>query len=94
MPESDDVPQLTFAEQSLDALRESLRMADEYLIQAHAAERGAVMVERVAVTNQNVQSIGIVLTRTASGLLEIAVTHRGQEGSEVIAPNDTQEFDV
>lgn len=104
MADERETPQLTFAEQSLimldraeraiEALRENLRMADEYLIQARAAERGAVMVERVVVTNQNVQSVGVQVARDTAGRLEIVVTHRGEEASQLIAPNDSEEFDV
>ena len=102
---SEDHPEeLSFAEAGLVAvdramrmmeqLRGHLRVADEYLLRARAADHGAVLVEHVNVENKHVQSISVMVRRDHGGHCTVTVAHRGESGMNMIPAGASMEFEV
>ena len=81
-------------QRALDELRHQFQAADEYLLRARAAERGAVLVEHVTVDNKHVQSISVAVQRDNGGHVTVMVAHRGTDGMMSIPSGSMVEFDV
>lgn len=81
-------------QRTLEDLRTQLRLADEYLLRAHATDRGSVIVERVTVDNKHVQSISALATRDHGGHVTVMVAHRGASDMTTIPAGSSVEFEL
>jgi hypothetical protein len=78
----------------MEQLREQLRSADEYLLRARAADKGAVLLETITLENKHVQSISVQVRRDHGGRSTVIIAHRGEPGMITIPAGSTMEFEV
>lgn len=93
--------QITFAEASLlqldravrqlEAVRESLRAADEQLNEAYMLSQEDRYPPTLKIINENVQSISISLVNTNDGLA-LKVGHRGSDLDHLVQPSGMVEL--